>query len=114
MGWFKRLWLLLALLISSLTGAYSSILYTRPFKGIVGNLCDKTSENPMGDCYEMLPSGGFPFTFMWDNAGVSVVGRLSLIEDKFVLYPFLANWVFYFVLIVSVVWGYNRLKQKVL
>lgn len=97
MLWFKRFCGLVLLLVLSFFTAFWSVLYVRPYKGVVGNLCDRVDENPMGYCYEMLPSGGFPFTFMWDNGGVSVVGRLSFIEDEIQLLPFLANWAVYFV-----------------
>ena len=95
MRWLKRIMGVALLLISSLIVAYWSILFTRPFPGVVGNLCLQTDENPIGYCYEMLPKGGFPFAFMWDNGGSSVIGKLSWIEDDFRLLPFLGNWWFY-------------------
>lgn len=106
----KRFMLLLVL--SALT-AYWSILYIRPYKGIIGNLCERTPENPSGYCYEMLPSGGFPFTFLRDNGGVSVVGSLSLMEDTFVLAPYLANWGIYFIFFSVGLWVSSKLRHKI-
>ena len=98
MRWARRLRALILLLILSAFTAYWSILYIRPYKGVIGNLCKVTAENPYGDCYDMLPSGGFPFTFMWDAGYTSVVGKLSMIEDTFGLLPYLGNFVFYLVI----------------
>ena len=94
----KLITYLAVVLGAALLTAFMTVLYTRPYKGIVGNLCSQTPENPYGYCYEMLPSGGFPFAFLWDNGGVSVVGRLSWIEDDFALAPFLANVSIYLVI----------------
>ena len=107
MKWLKLITLLLPL--SALT-AYWSILYIRPYKGVIGNLCERTPENPYGDCYDMLPSGGFPFTFMWDRGGVSVVGTLSWIEDRFELAPYLANFGFYLIIYLILFWLLSRRK----
>lgn len=113
MRWVKRLKrFVLLLIVSALTG-YWSILYIRPYKGLVGNLCEQTAENPHGGCYDMLPSGGFPFTFMWDNGGVSVVGTLSWLEDTFVLGPYLANLGFYLVIYTILLWLFSRLKALI-
>lgn len=110
--WLKRLGGVLLLLSLSCFAAYWSILYIRPYRGITGNLCKVTPESPYGDCYEMLPSGGFPFTFMWDNGGVSVVGSLSWIEDTFVLQPFLMNWAFYFIVFAISIWVLSQQRNK--
>lgn len=104
----KRLMVIPLLLGISCLTAYWSILYIRPYKGVIGNLCERTADNPYGYCYEMLPSGGFPFTFMWDRGGVSVVGSLSWIEDTFVLEPFLANWAIYLIIYIAVFWLFIR------
>ena len=113
MLWFKRFCGIIFLLIASFFTAFWSVLYIRPYKGIVGNLCDRTDENPMGYCYEMLPSGGFPFTFLWDDGGVSVVGKLTLLEDKIGFLPFLANWSIYFAIIYfSVLYIRARVNAK--
>jgi len=109
MKWLKRICLLLVL--SALT-AYWSILYIRPYKGVIGNLCEVTLENPGGYCYEMLPSGGFPFTFMWDRGGVSVVGTLSWIEDRFELAPYLANFGFYLLIYTVLYWLWLRKTNR--
>lgn len=109
MRWVKRS--LLLLVLSALT-AYWSILYIRPYKGLVGNLCEQTRDNPSGGCYDMLPSGGFPFTFMWDQGGVSVVGTLSWIEDRFELAPYLANFGFY-LLGYSLIWIFiSKMRER--
>lgn len=111
MRWVKRLIRFVLLLSVSAFTAYWSILYIRPYKGVIGNVCDKTPANPGGDCYDMLPSGGFPFTFMWDQGGVSVVGTLSWLEDTFVLGPYLANLGFYLVIYTILFWLLSRLKS---
>jgi hypothetical protein len=43
----------------------------------VGNLCEPTRDNPYGNCYERLPVGGWPFAFVRDDPGTSVVGSLG-------------------------------------
>lgn len=108
----KQIFDLALLVVLSLFVAYWSILYIRPYKGVVGNLCEKTAENPAGYCFEALPSGGFPFAFMFDNGDVSVVGSLSWIEDDFILIPFIANWCIYFVLFLLLHIAYRKFKAR--
>ncbi len=48
----------------------------------MGNMCDTTRDNPFGYCYQQLPTGGWPFAFLYDSPGTSVRGRLGA-EDVF-------------------------------
>jgi len=66
----------LAIILTIISGSFET-----KYKGIVGNVCEKTTENPRGYCYEQLPQRGFPIAYIKDKGGVSVVGRLGVIDD---------------------------------
>ena len=87
----------------------SCAVYQPTFKGVVGNLCERTDNNPYGYCYDDLPQGGFPLVFMRDNPGSSVVGKLSIVEDNFIERNFLLNYLFYFCFVgLFLVWRFRR------
>lgn len=56
----------------------------------VGNACTPTRENPDGLCFRRLPVGGWPFPYLYDRTGTSIVGSLGF-EDDFRLRPFLVD-----------------------
>lgn len=93
---------------------FSSVLtllsarYTKSYRGIVGNMCQVTEENPHGWCYEDLPMGGFPFGYLKDDPGTSVVGRLSFFEDYLFLDIFFLDWVFYLFILAITYYLYNK------
>ena len=108
----KKILQQIGLIVISLIIAFLSFSHQTNYKGIVGNVCDVTTVNPNGFCYEPLPQGGFPFIFYKDNPGSSVVGMLGPPEDDFYLAPFLGNVLFYFLLLNLVIFTYRRLKKK--
>jgi hypothetical protein len=57
---------------------------------VVGNMCTPVPKNPNGYCYEPLPIAGWPFPFLYDSPGTSVLGQLGL-EDDFRPQWFLAD-----------------------
>lgn len=90
-----------------------SVNYHRHFKGIVGNMCEETAANPSGFCYEMLPQGGFPFSYLYDDPSTSIVGKLGVADlDNFVTGWFLLD-VFTFYLILNITsLAYSRLDRR--
>jgi hypothetical protein len=59
-----------------------SVVIHRPVRMVVGNMCEPTGDNPHGYCFRQLPAGGWPFAFLYDSPGTSVVGKLGA-EDTF-------------------------------
>jgi hypothetical protein len=62
--------------------AAGSVVLHRPVRMVVGNMCETTSDNPLGYCFQQLPAGGWPFAFLFDNPATSVRGQLGA-EDVF-------------------------------
>lgn len=60
-----------------------------------GNLCGPQSSEP---CMELVLNAGFPIAFLFDQAGVSVEHRLSVLEDQFRIGAFAMNAGFYWLL----------------
>ncbi len=48
-------------------------------------------------------NGGFPFAYLFDAPGVSVEGKLSLVEDQLRPVPFLVDVAVYFAVILLMV-----------
>jgi hypothetical protein len=61
--------------------AAGSVVIHRPVPTAVGNMCDPAGDNPSGLCFERLPAGGWPFSFVYDDPGTSIVGRLGPEDD---------------------------------
>ena len=103
---FKTAWLFLAafVLTFTLTVASSLIHRTGPEMSAYGNLCGKARNEP---CYEPMLKGGFPFAYIYDAPGISVEHRLS-IEDDFAIVWFIADWLVYLLLVVSLYFGIRR------
>jgi len=74
----------LAALIAALAFGLAawSVVFHRHTQSAVGNLCEQTTDNPHGTCFQNLPSGGWPFPYLHDAAGTSVIGKLGP-EDRF-------------------------------
>ena len=89
-----------------------SSYYEQSFPDIVGNECPKTKHNESGFCYELLPKGGFPVSYLYDNSGTSVVGSLSFIEDTFYPQWFLVDLIFFYALLNLGAVSLFSLKQK--
>lgn len=60
-----------------------------------GNLCGPQSSEP---CLQLVLNAGFPVAFLFDQAGVSVEHRLSVLEDQFRFGAFAMNAGFYLLL----------------
>ena len=80
----------------------SCSVYQPTYKGVIGNLCERTDENPYGYCYDDLPTGGFPFIMLKDNGGVSVVGDLSILEDHINWTHVYLNLAFYWLSLIHI------------
>jgi len=61
--------------------AAGSVVVHRPVLMAVGNMCDPSADNPGGLCYQRLPAGGWPFAFLYDDPGTSVLGTLGPEDD---------------------------------
>lgn len=62
-------------------------------------------------CNDALAQAGFPFPYLRDSLGVSVIGSLG-IEDRFLLGAFLMDWLLFFFcvcLLFIIVW---RMKER--
>lgn len=87
----NKLRFIAVIIVLSFFSTVISVNYERFNPTVTGNMCG-------GPCYEDLPAGGFPFSYLYDNGGVSVMGTLSIYEDHFYLIWFLADVVFYLLL----------------
>ena len=90
-----KILIFIALLFTIFTG-----IVERKYTAIVGNVCEKTAENPMGYCYGELPQKGFPIPCIKDTPTVSVEGKLGLedFEPSQFIISFVLNWLIYFTL----------------
>ena len=85
-----------------------------PEQGVFGNLCGPQNDQ---DCVGPLLNGGFPWPYLFDFPGTSVVNQLGFGEDRFEAVPFLLDWAAYFVLVLLVlaalrrVWGRRRRRH---
>ncbi len=95
-----------AIILTIISGSFET-----KYKGIVGNVCEKTTENPRGYCYEQLPQRGFPIAYIKDKGGVSVVGRLGIVDDfeltRFI-FANLANTLIYFSILYALFFTYRK------
>lgn len=98
------------ILVLSLFSTITSLKYERSNPTVIGNVCTATSDNPRGFCFEDLPAGGFPFSYLYDAGGVSVMGSLDFIEDDFYLIWFIADIAFYFLLFLTI---FLLIKKKI-
>jgi len=99
------------ILTTSLLGmvlTIASVSYQKTYLGVVGNLCQITTDNPSGLCYEPLPAGGFPLSYLYDRGGISVVGQLGP-EDNFHLLPFIINMAIYSLSVFVIFLSYKNL-----
>jgi hypothetical protein len=61
--------------------AAGSVMVHRPVRRAVGSLCAPAGDDPSGMCFQRLPAGGWPFSFLYDNPGTSVLGQLGPEDD---------------------------------
>jgi hypothetical protein len=66
----------------------SQIERTGPELAQYGNLCGPSHSDP---CLAPVLQGGFPFPYLFDAPGVSVVGKLSFGEDELRPVPLLVD-----------------------
>jgi len=85
---------ILGILALSFLAAIGSFKYERTHPSVTGNVCDASVNNPRGLCYENLPVGGFPFSYLFDIGGVTGQGHLEIFDD-FKTEWFIADVVFY-------------------
>ncbi len=99
----KKIFIVLAILPLSFLATLVSVKYERAFRGVVGNVCDVSVDNPHGFCYEDLPRGGFPFSYLFDQGGVQGEGILEGVDDTFKTGWFIADFIFYFIIFLLIV-----------
>lgn len=80
-----------------------------------GIYCDIGKINGI-DVYCPKPklNGGWPAPFLFDKPGISVEGKLAIIEDDFRVWPFIANVGFYLVslMLITRAWSvFDRRRQ---
>ena len=80
------------------------------YQGVVGNLCVDAETGANINCYDALPTGGFPIVYAWDQGYTSVVGSLSIVEDKFVAKLIWANFSIYFLLFSVFYFGWHKFQ----
>lgn len=93
-GWIIT-WFLL-----SFAATIASLAYQRPYRAIVGNVCERSTANPLGHCYGDLPAGGFPLPFLYDSPNTSVVGQLGIedameYQNTLSLSALISDWAFF-------------------
>ncbi|HBU28219.1 TPA: hypothetical protein DEB00_03855 [Candidatus Uhrbacteria bacterium] len=87
-----------------------SVFLITQFEGQVGNVCERTTENPYGICYQMLPQGGWPYPYLIDSNGSSVIGQLGP-EDQWDKKAFFINWLIYSAIMISAAATRNYYKK---
>ena len=94
----------------AVTLALLSVLIQRIGPELVeyGNLCGPTSNDP---CYEPVLKGGFPLAYLFDTPGISVVGKLSFIEDTLHPGALLMDITAYFAVIMLSISGASRYRS---
>lgn len=63
------------------------------------------------DSKQCIYQGGFPFSYLVDSDGTSVLGDLGL-EDRIIWYKFLGNLLFYYLIIGSLFFAAKKLIRK--
>ena len=93
----KKFVIISIIFVLAVLSAVLSIKYERNHPTVIGNVCQTSPENPKGLCYENLPAAGFPFSYLYDQGGVSVMGTLDIAEDNFYFTWFIADIILYFI-----------------
>jgi len=100
----------LALLAAIVLAACSVLVQRRgPELGQTGNLCGPQMNEI---CWAPRVNGGFPFAFLFDNPGVSVPDALGIGEDDFRWPPFLADVVFWLLLLLLLARSWRRVAGR--
>jgi len=109
---------LLPRVVVSLAGAVAltcgSVAYQRrgPELVVVGNLCGPRADEL---CYAPALKGGFPLGYLYDKPGISVEGKLALVEDDFRPGAFALDVLAYFtaLLVVGAALARTHARQEV-
>ena len=98
-------------LLAAIVLAALSVLVQRvgPELAATGNLCGPRMDEI---CWEPRVNGGFPFPFLFDNPGVSVPDQLGVGEDDFRWPPFLADVLFWLLLLLLLARGWRRVAER--
>ena len=101
-------------LMISLGGALliTALMFLFPWyaDGVVGNVC-----GPQGNeiCIGPVLRAGFPFAYIIDNPGVSVVGRLEgFLIDEFIVWAFVLDMLIYAVVLYGIWFIVRTLKTR--
>ena len=103
-----RQFLLLSALAVALSAMSVFVQRTGPESAQYGNLCGPSSNDP---CLEPVLKGGFPVAFLFDQPGVSVEHRLSIVEDTLNIDAFAENTVLYFVGVILFAYTLTLLRK---
>ncbi len=106
----RKILILFAILALAFITTIASIKYRRSYSAATGNVCDVSTNNPRGLCFEDRPVGGFPFSYVYDSGGVSVPYSFGP-EDHYYREWFIADIAFYFV-IISLIYSIGRAIRK--
>ncbi|WP_144037231.1 hypothetical protein [Sphingomonas sp. TZW2008] len=84
----------------------------RALAGLVLTCCSVAVHRDLVFASEASFGGGWPLTFLIDRPGVSVTGRLSLIEDAVDPAAFGIDWLFWSLLVSLVGTTWRRLARR--
>ncbi|MCH9807058.1 MAG: hypothetical protein K0U74_04940 [Alphaproteobacteria bacterium] len=106
------LWLYAAVsLVIGFILAIATVAVERPYTGVVGNLCEKSTANPSGHCYDQLPAAGWPFRYIYDFGGISVQGVIGP-EDDFYAGLFMADALIFAVAVFAILIVLDRGRRR--
>lgn len=103
----------IALILVIATIAASLSANAQRFGPDQGIYCDIGKINGI-DVYCPKPklNGGWPAPFLFDKPGISVEGKLGLVEDDFRPWPFVANVSFYLVILYALERSWIRIRRR--
>lgn len=101
----------LLIFIISIAASLLSVSYKKNEPVAMGNLCAQTEYNQKGLCFDLLPAGGFPVTYLYSHGGVSTPNNLGFLEDDFRLWLFLVNTGIYYQLIAFVISLFIKIRK---
>jgi hypothetical protein len=105
---FSR-FILLAVLAIALSALSVFVQRTGPESVQYGNLCGPSSNDP---CLEAVLKGGFPIAFLFDQPGVSVEHRLSIVEDTLHIDALAKNTLLYFLGVLLLSYAITLLGKR--
>jgi hypothetical protein len=66
---------------------------------------------PLHACAEGVLQGGWPFAFLLDKPGISVMSALGLVEDRFEAWAFWADVAAYWAALIGFAWLVALLRR---